>query len=301
MLKNILLTGASGFLGSEIFKILSQEFKVTCLGRNNSDVNINLEFNIPFFQTSFFMVVHCLGKAHGIPKNYDDIAEFHNVNVIGTVNLLKGLENACIPDYFVYISSVSVYGLSEGYNVDENACLIAEDPYGKSKIESEKLIQDWCLIHNVRLTIFRLPLVIGNNPKGNLYNLIKGVKSGFYFNIAGGKARKSMVLANDVAKFVFKAAEVGGIYNLTDGYHPSILELSENIANQLGCLKPIQIPYWLAKVLAFFGDSLGAISPFNGEKLVKLTSNLIFDDSKARKAFGWKPNSVLGGFILSNK
>lgn len=300
MQKSILLTGASGFLGSEIFKTLSQDFKVICLGRSNSDVNINLEINIPVFQDSFFMVVHCLGKAHGVPNNYGDIGEFHNVNVFGTINLLKGLEKTVIPDYFVYISSVSVYGLSEGYNVDENASLIAEDPYGKSKIESEKLIQKWCLIHNVKLTIFRLPLVIGNNPKGNLKNLIKGVKTGFYFNIAGGKAKKSMVLANDVAKFVTKAAEVGGIYNLTDGYHPSILELSENIANQLGCRKPLQIPYWLAKIIAFFGDIFGPISPFNGKKLIKLTSSLTFADSKARNAFGWKPNSVLDGFKLLN-
>jgi nucleoside-diphosphate-sugar epimerase len=130
--------------------------------------------------------------------------------------------------------------------------------------------------------------------------MIKGVRQGFYFNIAGGSAKKSMVLASDVAKFIFKAYKVGGIYNLTDGYHPSFFELSNCISNQLGISAPKDLPFWVAKLLAFVGDFIGDKAPINSLKLGKITSNLTFDDAKARNTFGWSPTSVLEGFKISD-
>jgi nucleoside-diphosphate-sugar epimerase len=131
--------------------------------------------------------------------------------------------------------------------------------------------------------------------------MISGIKKGFYFNIAGGSAKKSMVLASDVAKYLLKASEIGGIFNLTDGYHPSFFEFSDNISRQLGKSRSINLPFWLAKGLALTGDLFGAKAPFNSAKLYKMTSDLTFDDSKARETFGWKPTPVLEGFKISDK
>jgi nucleoside-diphosphate-sugar epimerase len=209
------------------------------------------------------------------------------------------LEKEALPKKFVFISTVGVYGQTSANLVNEDALLNAIDPYGKSKIEGEKLINNWCKEKNVKCTILRLPLIVGSNPPGNLGSMIKAIKKGYYFNIAEGKAKKSMVLAEDVANSILNAAEIGGIYNLTDGYHPSFLELSHHIAFQLGKKTPWNLPMWLTKWMAIFGDILGNKAPINSKKLQKITSDLTFDDSKARKAFGWNPTPILEGFNIS--
>lgn len=136
----------------------------------------------------------------------------------------------------------------------------------------------------------------GENPPGNLGAMIEGIQKGYYFNIAGGTAKKSMVLATDVAKTILKVSAIGGIYNLTDGHHPSFAELSNSIAQQLDKPKPFNMPLWLARLIAKFGDVLGNKAPLNSDKLKKITSDLTFDDSKARNAFGWSPKKVIDGF-----
>jgi hypothetical protein len=72
-----------------------------------------------------------------------------------------------------------------------------------------------------------------------------------------------MVLATDVAKFILIAAEKGGIYNLTDGYHPTFNELSKNIASKMGKSYVPNLPKYFAYLLAKFGDHLGNNFPIN--------------------------------------
>lgn len=300
---SIILTGSNGFLGKEVFKFVSQQSNIivkTC-GRNKlCDYIIDFATDEIRLNNHSDLVIHCAGKAHSIPKSAMDVQEFYNVNVQGTINLLQGLSDSSLPKQFVFISSVSVYGLNASTSVNENTPLLAQDPYGKSKIEAEQIVQDWCEKNNVICTILRLPLVVGANPPGNLGAMLKGIKKGYYFNIAGGNAKKSMVLASDVAKFILQAAEVGGTYNLTDGYHPNFAELSNYIAAQLGKSKPLNMPLWAAKSLAKLGDLVGDKFPLNSNKLAKITAPLTFDDSKARASFGWNPTPVLEGFKLSS-
>jgi nucleoside-diphosphate-sugar epimerase len=291
---NVLITGTTGFLGKELVNQLSAN-AIFKLNRNIGDYHCDLSKSTPSFQNSFDLVIHNAGKAHSVPRTNVEIENFFKVNVVGTENLLKGLEIS-IPRQIVFISSVSVYGLDQGSNIKESSILLAKDPYGESKILAEKLVQEWCKRYNVVCTILRLPLVVGANPLGNLGSMIRGIEKGYYFNIGGGKARKSMVLAEDVAKFIVKVAAVGGTYNLTDGYHPSFSEFSSLIARQLGKSKVYNLPLWIARIVAFFGDKLGDKFPLNSNKLNKISATLTFDDTKAREAFGWSPTCVLDGF-----
>lgn len=296
---NILLTGANGFLGRCLYNSLVGVNSFATLGRNNTNFNLDLRNCIPFLDKSFDLVIHSAGKAHSIPKSAIDRQDFFDVNVSGTFNLLKGLENSSLPKQFIFISSVSVYGQFHGQFIREDFALSAIDPYGLSKIKAEKIIQDWCFKNKVVCTILRLPLIVGSNPPGNLGAMINGIKKGYYFNIANGQARKSMLLAVDVAKYIPTLAEVGGIYNLTDGYHPNFYELSHLIANQLDKKCIPNMPLSLAKLIAKTGDLIGSKFPINSEKLNKITSTLTFDDSKARAAFGWNPTPVLEGFKIN--
>jgi nucleoside-diphosphate-sugar epimerase len=294
----ILLTGGNGFLGSYILQILKENNEIHTLSRTNAFYNCNLKYEIPELLNSYDLIIHSAGKVHSIPLNDIEKSDFYETNVKGTMNLLDGLTNTYIPKQFIFISSVSVYGLNVGVNINESSPLLANDPYGKSKIEAEGIIKKWCVEHNVVFTILRLPLVIGVNPPGNLGSMIRGINKGYYFNIAGGYAKKSMVLASDIAKFILKVAEVGGIYNLTDGIHPTFNELSKSISLNFDKSFVPNMPLLLANVLAKIGDILGNAFPINSNNLSKITSTLTFDDSKARIAFGWKPSPVLESFKL---
>src|SRR5690606_36461035 len=112
--------------------------------------------------------------------------------------------------------------------------------------------------------------------------MVKGIKTGRYLSIGGASARKCMVWAADIADIITRLAQVGGIYNLTDGYHPSFGELENAIAGVLGKTPPLKVPMLAAKGLGLVGDVLGSRSPVNSDKIQKITSSLTFDDRRAR-------------------
>lgn len=295
---NILITGSTGFLGGIIRNVLQNNYSIFGLSRSNTEYNIQLQSDIPVFIEDFNIVIHSAGKAHIIPKCDKENSIFFEVNVKGTQNLLKGIEQSkVLPKSFIFISTVAVYGVDQGENINENTPLLANDSYGKSKIQAEKLVLEWCQKNNVICTILRLPLLVGDNPPGNLGAMINGINKGYYFNIAQGEARKSMVLANDVANIVLKASEIGGIYNLTDGSHPSFYELSNAIARRNGKKRLFNIPFFIAKSIALVGDFVGSKFPLNSYKLKKITTDLTFDDTKARQVLGWKPTKVIDYYL----
>jgi len=297
-MNRILLTGSTGFLGKNIYSDLCLNNNIFTLSRSNSNYNCDLINHIPNFNENFDIVIHAAGLAHHTPKSDDDINTFFNSNVSITKNLLTGLEKIKI-NKFVFISSVSVYGLLEGVEINEEQDLNALDPYGRSKVISEDLITKWCELNDVKLTILRLPLIVAKNPPGNLKYMILGVKYGYYFNIAGGLAKKSMVLASDVSKIIINVAEIGGIYNLTDSYHPNFIELSTCISKQLKKKHIFNMSLSFAIIISKIGDILGDWFPLNSVKLKKITSTLTFDDTKAKNAFNWDPEKVLDCFKIN--
>lgn len=288
---DILLTGASGFLGS-ILKTELSDFKIISLGRSKENEIVTDITKEIIRLPKVNIVIHAAGKAHSVPSTDLEKQAFFDVNFTGTQNLLKGLEHS-LPKSFVFISTVSVYGKTTGSLIKEDSPLSETSAYGRSKIQAEFAVRQWCAKNGVICTILRLPLIIGFNPIGNLKSMVIGIEKGYYFNISQNKAKKSMVLARDVANIIPKAATIGGIYNLTDGYHPSFHELSIVIAQQLNKKKPYCIPFILAKLIAYLGDNLGSKMPLTSSKLSKITSTLTFSDDKARMYLNWSPGLVI--------
>lgn len=288
------MTGTTGFLGAVLASVLrNKQHEISTLASNGaSRIDITRPFTLS--NDNYDIVVHAAGKAHFLPRNERDKQEFYNVNYDGTKNLCQALEKLNrLPKSFIFISTVAVYGLDQGENISEEFPLNGNTPYADSKILAEEWLESWATDNHIELGILRLPLVAGPNPLGNLRAMIAGLKSGKYLSIGRADARKSMVWAEDIADIIPTLAEKGGIYNLTDGYHPSFRELEATIVNVLGYGKPLRIPIWLAKSLALFGDITGGYFPINSDKLTKISSTLTFDDSKARKELGWKPTGVL--------
>ena len=225
----LLFTGASGFLGNNIIHLLNGTYNIISVGLSPQDT---------------YLVDIAAGKAHSVPKTEAEERLFFDVNLQGTKNLCTALERSGIPKAFIFISTVAVYGCDSGENITEEHPLNGTTPYALSKIKAEKYLQGWCAMHNVKLSILRPSLIAGPNPPGNLGAMIHGIKNGKYLSIAGGKARKSVLMVQDIANLLPMLIEKGGIYNVCDSYQPSFRELEMVICKQLNKKRPISIPYW---------------------------------------------------------
>jgi len=287
----VLLTGATGFLGNYLLSELNaQKTEVYTIGRTaDNTIPCDLakdSLELPS-DASYDMVVHNAGKAHFVPQNEAEGKVFYDVNVGGTEKLLDAilsLKNK--PKCIVFVSTVAVYGLELGENIDETAPLLGNTPYAKSKIMAEEMIQTWCANNGVNCVILRLPLVVGENAPGNLGAMEKAIRKGYYFRLGTGNARRSMVNAVDVAKLIPSLIEMNGMYNLTDGLHRSFAEMDTFLAQKHG--KSIKkIPVWMGKLAAKLGDLIPGF-PLNTYRLGKLEQSLTFNDDKARRELNWK-------------
>ncbi len=295
----LLFTGASGFLGNNIIHLLNGTYNIISVGLSPQDTYlVDIATDIPTFTDAFDVVFHAAGKAHSVPKTEAEKRLFFDVNLQGTKNLCTALERSGIPKAFIFISTVAVYGCDSGENITEEHPLNGTTPYALSKIKAEKYLEGWCAMHNVKLSILRPSLIAGPNPPGNLGAMIHGIKNGKYLSIAGGKARKSVLMVQDIANLLPMLIEKGGIYNVCDSYQPSFRELEMVIYKQLNKKLPLSIPYWFAKSMAIFGDCFGEKAPINSLKLRKITHSLTFSNEKAMRELGWKPMNVLKNFRI---
>lgn len=298
-MNNLLFTGASGFLGANIKPLLEQKYKVSTLGLSESDnFYCNIAQDVPELTNSYDVILHAAGKAHSVPRTEAEAKVFFDVNFEGTKNLCQALEKVGLPKAFIFISTVAVYGCENGENIDELHSLNGDSPYALSKIQAEYFLIDWAEKHNVILSIIRPSLIAGPNPPGNLGAMINGIQTGKYLSIAGGKARKSVLMVQDIANLVPLLADKGGIYNVCDSKQPTFRDLEITISKQLGKSKPINVPYWFAKGLALIGDCMGKYAPINSSKLDKIVKSLTFSNEKIKRELGWEPLDVFTHFKI---
>lgn len=291
----VLLTGSGGFLGRNVLPLLREEFgEVVTLGRSKgNDVCADLSAVIPKLPADIDVVVHAAGRAHIISENEAASKQFYDVNVQGTINLCKALEQGKKPRALVFVSSVAVYGCESGDMIDENHPLQGASPYALSKIEAERFLKEWCEKNGVVLTVLRPALIYGDDAPGNLGAMMQSLRKGYYFNISGNKARRSMVTAHDVGSAIVLSAGRAGIYNLCSNEHPTVVEFSEWLARHTGSRRPMMLPRWIAAGTARIGDVLGGRFPLTSLRLKKITTSLTFSNRKAVEELGWRPRNVI--------
>ena len=286
----ILITGGSGFLGRAILKRF-QEQDIIRLGRSERcEIKCDIARETPLISMQPDYLIHAAGKAHMIPKTQEEADAFFRVNTVGTERLLQALKGKSLKG-IIFISTVAVYGLETGYMIDEDEPLSGQSPYALSKIQAEKLLEEYAHQNSVPLLILRLPLLTGPDAPGNFGAMVRAIQKGYYFRIGDGSARRSMVRAADVADALPLLLGRSGTYNLTDGHHPSVGELDQVIARKLH--RNIRtLPMKWARLLARIGDRIPG-SPFHTARLDKLSNELIFTDAKARTDWGWSPHRVI--------
>lgn len=212
---NVLITGATGFIGREIVSELANEdWNVFQAGNRRSDLPITYGefFSVDITNREDVLnlrklkqvdvVVHSAGLAHQFKKI--EKAEFTKTNVEGTRNILE-LAVLLKVKHFVLISSTAIYGTkkkSEAFVeiVDEAYDCNPQTYYAQSKLEAEKVAKTICEHNKINLTIFRLSPVIGEDNSGNVARMIEAIDKKRFVWIGRGENYKSLIYKKDVAR-----------------------------------------------------------------------------------------------------
>jgi nucleoside-diphosphate-sugar epimerase len=283
---NYFVTGSTGFLGKYVSHHLSNQGLKT-IAPYRGDIWRELECS-----KNIDLLIHIAGKAHSTKSTYQEKDAFFEVNSELTNRITSQIDKHEVQlNTFVFISTVAVYGKDEGSDIKEDTQLKGNTPYALSKIMAENHLQKWSIEKGINLIILRLPLIFGDYAPGNLGAMERAIKGRYYFQIGKGKARRSMVHAKQLAEFLPTLTGKSGIYNLTDGYHPTYAE----VANRFGKLHGRRIKSLsldIIRPIARIGDLLPKF-PLNSYRLSKLNQTLTFNDEKARKELGWKGSNAL--------
>ena len=151
-MKKVLITGASGFIGSYLKEHLTG-YEISTLSLR--DPNWRQQ------PIDADVVIHCAGLSH---TRVEDKSAYMYVNF----TLTKELYDLCLDNdvnQFIYLSSILVYSPKEGA-ISHDTIANPSNNYGYSKLMAEKYITD--NLSNMIVSIIRLPLVLGDMPKGYL-------------------------------------------------------------------------------------------------------------------------------------
>ena len=311
-MEKILITGASGFIGSFIVEeALRRDMEVWAAVRKSSSRRYLTDPRIHFIELdlsseeklvqqlsghSFDYVVH----AAGVTKCVDP-DDFRRINTQGTINLVNALVATGMPlRKLVYLSSLSIFGpIHEDIPYRDICDLDTPQPntaYGKSKYEAEQWLDQAQL--PFPYIVLRPTGVYGPRER-DYFLMAKSIKGHVDFAVGYKPQVITFVYVLDVVQAVFLALERGASgrkYFLTDGNVYSSKTFSDLIIQELGhpfCLR-IKAPLWVLRVGTFFGECFGRltgrISALNNDKYHILRQrNWKCDIQPARDELGYSP------------
>jgi UDP-glucose 4-epimerase len=219
----LLLTGATGFIGSSFTTSYEKQFDIEAFSFRN-DLNA-LSIN------GIDAVVHLAALVHQMGRVSLDA--YHEVNVVKTIELAQKAKEAGVKQ-FVFISSVKVYGEESDTPYNEDTPCHPKDPYGKSKLEAEKALLALQNNH-FKVAVIRTPVVYGEGVKANILRLITLTDKYQYLPFASINNKRSMVylenLTHLMSEIIIQKAE--GIFLASDVQPLSTTKLVKSIAKAL--------------------------------------------------------------------
>lgn len=314
----ILVTGGAGYIGSHTCIVLLEAgHEVTVIDNLSNSSPIAIERvqelagkSVRFvegdvrnrcdldraFDGGVDVVVH-FAALKAVGESCEQPLDYFDNNIGGTITLMKAMEAANV-NQIIFSSSATVYGQPDAVPVNEDAPLRVTNPYGRTKLVMEQLIQDWCAAQpKARAVLLRyfnpagahISGRVGENPIGTPNNLMP-----FVAQVALGLRDQLLVFGNDYATpdgtgvrdylHVVDIAEahvkaIGhiaresgcGVFNLGAGRGHSVLELVQAFEEVSGR----KIPF------AFVDRRQGDVG--------ELWANA----SRANQTLGWKPKRGL--------
>lgn len=310
----LLVTGATGFVGSGLLRRLALESgrEVVAATRTmESDAGLSGNISGPASFAGSRLNTACVGNIHGETDwtraldqvdvvihtaarvhvmhetAVDSLAEFRRVNVEGALNLARQAVKAGVKR-FVFLSSIKVNGEStrprQVFFADDSPH--PQDAYAVSKHEAETGLRQIAAESGLELVIVRPPLVYGPGVRANFLSLIKAVARGIPLPLGAIHNRRSLVGLDNLLDFIMTCADHSAAANQTflvsDAEDLSTADLVRHIAQAMN--KPahlIPVPVFVLEA--------GAALVGKRHVAQRLCSNLQVDTAKNRALLGWIP------------
>jgi len=312
----ILITGASGFIGSFIVEeALRRGFDTWAAVRKSSSrewlkderinfIELNLSSKAQLVEQlkgkAFDYVVHAAGVTKCLNK-----ADFRRINTEGTKNLVDALIETGMPlKRLVFVSSLSVFGAireQQPYEeIRESDVPQPNTEYGRSKLAAEQYLDS--LGSHIPYIILRPTGVYGPKEK-DYYIMAKSIKQHSDFAVGYRQQDITFVYVEDVVQAIFLALEKGENgrkYFLSDGQVYQSATFSKLIHEALG--RPwwirLTVPEWVLRIVTFCGEytgrMTGKVTALNNDKYNILRQrNWRCDIEPARKELGYQPKVML--------
>lgn len=313
----ILLTGATGFVGSHTARLLRENgHDVLALVRKSSkhrdlqNIGVKLVFgdlsdsdaplpHIPQVDS----VLHVAGiiKAR-------NAREFHAVNAAGTARLIDALAGQKDLKRFVLVSSIAARGPNASMSDTTGKGPVSQ--YGHSKLAGEEIARARIPAQN--LVILRPPIVYGPGDTETL-TLFKMFKAGFFTMVGSQESRMSFVFVGDLARILMHAAATcsrhPGPYYPEDGSGgyawQDVLDVAAELFGKK--IRTLRLPIWTAGVVAtaseFGGKALGKMPMLTREKFKEIREPLwACPDKECHKVFRLNdPVTIKRGFSLAKE
>ena len=312
---NILITGATGFIGGFIVdEALSRGMQVWVAVRSTSSRKYLSDPRIQFLELNLSDKEQMKRQMDGLRLDYVVHAagatkclhaeDFFRSNTEGTKNLVQALMELQMPlKRFVFVSSLSVYGpVAEQQPYREICGNDTPQPntaYGRSKLAAEQYIES---IEGLPYVILQPTGVYGPRER-DYFMMAKSIKSHTDFSVGYKPQDLTFVYVLDVVQAIFLALDcqkTGGKYMLSDGEVYSSRTFSDLIHRELGhpWLLRIKAPIWLLRIITFCGEYIGRmtgkISALNNDKYnIMKQRNWRCDIKPAMSDLGYKPKYQL--------
>ncbi|MDE1465176.1 NAD-dependent epimerase/dehydratase family protein [Spartinivicinus poritis] len=270
---NILITGATGFVGQSLCNFLSRKEQVNLIvGASRSETKINgchktinlycdngqitVQDQLVKHLQNIDVVIHLAGRAHVMRDSGFDIeAAYYKANVEYTCKLAEAAAQSGVKR-FVFLSSIKVNGESTNHPFTASDIPSPDDTYGCSKKSAEECLFKIAKNSTLEVVVIRPSLIYGEGMKGNLSSLLKLVKRRIPLPLGAVKNKRSLcsldALCNLIWLCVMHPNAANQVFLAADNKPISTVELVNAIAKGLGVkARFIKIPQFILKLVGF--------------------------------------------------
>jgi nucleoside-diphosphate-sugar epimerase len=292
---NILISGISGFVGSNLAAILKNKHCIYGL----DIVSLQMDQVVKTYRWNHLKniapigcIIHLAGKAHDT-RNKSSREEYFDINFGLTKKIFdKFLDSDT--ECFIFFSSVkAIADVVVGDELVEDVTPAPVGPYGESKLMAEEYIMDYFRkdderLKNKRVYILRPCMIHGPGNKGNLNLLYNVVKRGIPWPLGSFENKRSFTSIENICFIINNLIQnkiPSGIYNIADDESVSTNRLIELISEVRGRKsRIINVSPGIIKGISRLGDILHL--PLNSLRLQKLTESYVVSNKKIKAALG---------------
>jgi nucleoside-diphosphate-sugar epimerase len=294
MKKVILLTGATGFLGSQIADILvNNDIQLVALKRKNSDCyrcnSFNNKINWVDIDAEGYWkekvinlkpthIIHCAWIGVQAHERDDLKTQLQNISFLADLLEISGVMKLT---QFISFGSQAEYGILDS-KVSENSIVKPVSLYGASKVASQQIIKTFCNSNEIKWVWLRLFSFLGENENNNwlIPSLINKIIKGEVMDMTAGEQKYSYMFVNDFALIILKIINSNvesGIYNLSGDELISIKELVNLIGKKLNSSPKVNwgaLPYRLNQSMHIEGNTSKLRNQIGDYKLTAISDTL---------------------------